>query len=346
MAKRRAFTLIELLVVVGILALLMAILLPSLSAARSEARATVCATNQKHVGTAVAIYMNRERFYPVSYAYLDSRGRADISPQSQQKNGPSPPKHGYVHWSWFLYGDGKVDDNAFQCPDFDNGGAPRTNPGPEAADWESGQVDDLGNTSPNTSREDLQATRVAYVANAAVMPRNKFTTVLSGGPRTNKLIGESSIKNHGKVILASEFINNWEATAEIQGGNLLKSKSHRSVNPFYHISTGSNEYTAPDRSQFSGFVYGDPSAADYEETFGIMEYDSALKQKGLLTNPGTYELNSIGRHHPGGEKIFGGTANFLYVDTHVERKTILATLKGREWGNAYYTLSGSNDIMD
>jgi prepilin-type N-terminal cleavage/methylation domain-containing protein len=211
MQRRRGFTLIELLVVVGIMALLISILLPSLSSARAEARATVCATNQRHVGTAVAIYMNRERVYPVSYAYLDKKGRADISAKAQQTNGPSPPKFGYVHWTWFLYGNGTVDDSAFECPDFDNGGAPRTNPGEEAADWEGGQIDDLGNTGANTDREDLQAPRVAYMANAAVMPRNKFNTVLSGGIRYNKLIGEGEIKNAGKVIMAAEMLNNWEA---------------------------------------------------------------------------------------------------------------------------------------
>jgi prepilin-type N-terminal cleavage/methylation domain-containing protein/prepilin-type processing-associated H-X9-DG protein len=344
MQWKQGFTLIELLVVVAIMALLISILLPSLSAARAEARATVCATNQRHVGTAVAIYLNREGVFPVSYAYLDKKGRADVSPQAQQTNGPSPPKFGYVHWTWFLYSNGMVNDSAFQCPDFDKGGAPRTNPGKNQGDWEGGQVDDLGNTGVNTDREDLQAPRVAYMANAAVMPRNKFTNVLSGGVRYNKLIGEGDIRNAGKVIMAAEIINNWEAVAEVQaGGQLLKSKSHRPVNPFYNLSSGSNEYAAPNSaSGRSGFVYGDPSAEEY----GIIEYKQALQMKGLITNPGVYELNAVGRHHPGGEKTYGGTGNFLYVDTHVERKTVLETIKTKEWGNKYYTLSGNNKIEE
>jgi len=56
MRKHRGFTLIELLVVVAIIALLIAILLPSLGKARENARKTVCGTQLKGQGSSFAIY--------------------------------------------------------------------------------------------------------------------------------------------------------------------------------------------------------------------------------------------------------------------------------------------------
>lgn len=61
--RKRAFTLVELLVVISIIALLMAILLPSLQRARKQARATVCQSNLRQVGLAVNLYAENFDYY-------------------------------------------------------------------------------------------------------------------------------------------------------------------------------------------------------------------------------------------------------------------------------------------
>ncbi|MFA7485868.1 MAG: DUF1559 domain-containing protein [Phycisphaerae bacterium] len=76
MKKRQAFTLVELLVVISIIALLMAVLVPSLNVARELARRVVCGNNMKGIGQANMSYVSAWNgyFVPIGYPGVDRNG--------------------------------------------------------------------------------------------------------------------------------------------------------------------------------------------------------------------------------------------------------------------------------
>jgi len=68
------FTLIELLVVISIIALLIALLLPSLQSARDVARQTLCLSNMKQLGLTNAIYQSDyDGKFPISADFINGR---------------------------------------------------------------------------------------------------------------------------------------------------------------------------------------------------------------------------------------------------------------------------------
>ncbi len=71
------FTLIELLVVISVIAILLAIAMPSLMAAKQLAQQAVCQSNLRQLGLLMASYAsdNNQRFFAGYYEYTDDEGK-------------------------------------------------------------------------------------------------------------------------------------------------------------------------------------------------------------------------------------------------------------------------------
>src|SRR5258706_8113306 len=76
--QRLGFSLVEVVVVIGIVAVLMAILLPTVSKARQHARTLSCLSNLRQIGLAAVAYGNLYNGYTVP-GYSDFSGWAGAS---------------------------------------------------------------------------------------------------------------------------------------------------------------------------------------------------------------------------------------------------------------------------
>jgi prepilin-type N-terminal cleavage/methylation domain-containing protein/prepilin-type processing-associated H-X9-DG protein len=135
--NRHGFTLVELLVVIGIIAVLLGILLPSLSKAQAYARKVQCMSNMRQCYASMLMYANDNK------GYLFPMGPDEMNPVTGNLE-PStlgyPPRDGTPKSIWtYIVWTGRCDPPEMVCP-IDNGNYPTEDEDGKPADpvyWHS-----------------------------------------------------------------------------------------------------------------------------------------------------------------------------------------------------------------
>ena len=290
---KKAFTLIELLVVIAIIAILAAILFPVFAQAREKARSASCLSNTKQMGLGITMYaQDYDETYPQAYWYTNDFNGAN----------------GYNQWSGLINPYVK-NWTVFVCPSDPNKGIVPTNPG-----------------------LDLQAPKISYVANAAVLPRKRRSIDPAN------VASVSAIDFPADTIVVAEMTNtlaciNDTSNAGTSSGGYVN-KSHRSTNAFM-TSVSGGTWKGEDSSQFAPNL-----SAVYAVTPAL-----ASQAWATCKTPG-YAGGALQIAYVQPDRHTGG-ANYTFADGHSKFMRFETTVNPNNflWGKQVYT-AGNMPVLD
>lgn len=116
-ARASGFTLVELLIVVAIISLLLAIMMPSLAHARSQARSVKCRSNLRQLGIALTMYAGDYRGRTMPLAYTDSDTVRDGGPLYWWGGNNGTSINHTRGFTWPYLSSDLKKDGVYECPE-------------------------------------------------------------------------------------------------------------------------------------------------------------------------------------------------------------------------------------